>query len=142
MGSGTIREIRNRMTSTPDSVGGFCKQTVSNPRRIYRLIESGNMARARLLGWAYGDQGIFVRAEVFKSIGGFPELRFMEDLFFMKRLRAAGRLIAVSQPILVSARRWEQRGIVRQTLTNWSLILAAHLGISPDRLAQFYPRNK
>ena len=138
---GTVPEIRQRLTADETSVGGFCTQLIESSRRIYRAIESGNLARARILGWAYGDQAIFVRKTVFDSLEGFPDLRFMEDLFFMKRLKRKGRLIAIQQPVIVSARRWEKRGIVRQTVTNWTLIAAAHAGISPDSLVRFYPRN-
>jgi hypothetical protein len=38
----------------------------------------------------------------------------------------------------VSPRRWESRGIGRQTLLNWSLTLAAAIGVPPARLADFY----
>ncbi|MGE5193642.1 MAG: glycosyl transferase family 2, partial [Deltaproteobacteria bacterium] len=92
------------------------------------------------LSWlAYGDQGIFVRREVFHRLGGFPSLALMEDLFFMKRLRKEGRLALLDGPLHVSARRWEKQGVIRQTARNWTLTLLAHLGISPNRLANFYP---
>jgi rSAM/selenodomain-associated transferase 2 len=138
---GVLQEIRERLTDAADIVGGFCRQQIDNSGRIYRAIEAGNLARARLLKWAYGDQAIFVTRDVFRRLGGFPELRFMEDLFLMKRLKRQGRIQEIWQPIRVSARRWEQRGVVRQTLTNWVLVLAAQLGICPNRLAHFYPRK-
>ena len=95
--------------------------------------------RARLLNWAYGDQGIFVRRSCFEKLNGFPDLRLMEDLYFMKRLKREGRVVVVDSPLHVSARRWQKKGLLRQTLRNWSLITLAHCGVSPDRLARFYP---
>ena len=106
----------------------------------YRWLERGNAARVRWLGWAYGDQGIFVRRSVFESLGGFPDWKLMEDLYFIKRLRRAGRFVPLDAPILVSARRWQKAGLVRQTLRNWILLTLAHLGVPPDRLARFYPQ--
>ena len=137
-----IHDLRRRLDAPANAVGGFFRQRIDSSDRIFRVIEAGNLARARLLKWAYGDQGIFVRTHAFRSLGGFPELTLMEDLYFIKRLKRLGPLLAISTPITVSARRWKQRGAIRQTLTNWSLITAAHLGISPNRLARFYAKNR
>jgi hypothetical protein len=41
--------------------------------------------------------------------------------------------------IVVSPRRWQRVGIVRQTLRNWTLTGLALAGVSPDRLASHYP---
>ncbi len=120
-------------------VGGCFRQRIDSAGWKYRLLEQGNAARAQILKWAYGDQGIFVRRSVFERLGGFPELRLMEDLYFMKRLKREGRIALVDPPIQISARRWQKKGIFRQTLRNWSLITLAHCGLSPDRLARFYP---
>ncbi len=63
----------------------------------------------------------------------------MEDLFFMKRLRHEGRFVLLNERLHVSARRWQQSGVVRQTVRNWMLTALAQAGVSPDRLAWFYP---
>ena len=120
-------------------VGGCFRQTIDAAGVRYRLVESGNALRVKLCKWAYGDQGIFVRREVFEQLGGFPELRLMEDLFFMKKLKKAGRFVLLDARIHVSPRRWQQTGVIRQTIKNWTLITLAHTGISPNRLAKFYP---
>ncbi|MCH7989936.1 MAG: TIGR04283 family arsenosugar biosynthesis glycosyltransferase [Planctomycetes bacterium] len=120
-------------------VGGCFRQTIDAAGLRYRLVESGNALRVKLCKWAYGDQGIFVRREVFEQLGGFPELRLMEDLFFMKTLKKAGRFVLLDARIHVSPRRWQHKGVLRQTLKNWILITLAHTGISPNRLAKFYP---
>jgi rSAM/selenodomain-associated transferase 2 len=123
----------------PRTVGGCFRQAIDAPRWRYRLVERGNALRVRLLGWAYGDQGIFVRRHVFEELGGFPRVRLMEDLLFMKQLKRRGRIRLLEPRLHVSARRWEKSGLVRQTLRNWALIAALHAGVSPDRLARFYP---
>jgi len=122
----------------PGSVGGCFRQTIDAPGVAYRLLECGNSLRVRTLGWAYGDQGIFVRREVFTALGGFPALPLMEDLYFTKRLQRAGRFRLLFQRLHVSPRRWERKGVVRQTLRNWRLIALAHCGVSLERLARHY----
>lgn len=123
----------------PRCVGGCFRQRIEAPGWKYRLMEWGNNTRVRLCKWAYGDQAIFVRRSVFEELGGFPELRLMEDLYFVKRLKRAGRISLINPPLRISARRWQKHGLIRQTLRNWSLITMAHCGVSPNRLARFYP---
>ncbi|MFQ5732806.1 MAG: TIGR04283 family arsenosugar biosynthesis glycosyltransferase [Planctomycetaceae bacterium] len=123
----------------PRVVAGCFRQRIDAPGLRYRLLERGNALRVKLCKWAYGDQGIFVRREAFERVGGFPELQLMEDLFLMKRLKTLGRVVLLDTPLHVSARRWQQQGVARQTLRNWALTLLAQCGVSPNRLARFYP---
>ena len=120
-------------------VGGCFRQVMDAEDWRYRWLERGNALRVRLWGLAYGDQGIFVRREVFNRLGGFPSLALMEDLFFMKRLRREGHIALLDGPLHVSARRWEQQGVLRQTARNWWMTALARVGVSPNRLAGFYP---
>ena len=133
-----LAEIRRQMCVDDSCVGGCFRQQIDQAGWIYRWIESGNLLRARTLKWAYGDQAIFVRSGIFRDIGGFPEIQIMEDLYFMKRLKRRGRLIYIDVPLQVSARRWTRRGAIPQTLRNWTMLLAVHLGVSPSTLARFY----
>jgi hypothetical protein len=106
----------------------------------YRAIEWGGDLRVRWLALPYGDQGIFLRRDTFWKLGGFPRVPFMEDLMFMRRVRTAGHVQLVPHRIGVSARRWQQTGVVRQTLRNWILTaLAVGAGVHPNRLAPLYP---
>lgn len=121
-------------------VAGCFQMRVRGNGLCYRLIERGGDLRARWLGMPYGDQGIFLRRQLFFQFGGFPRVSFMEDLLFMQSVRRVGRVRQIRHPIHVSARRWERTGIIRQTLRNWILTsLAIGAGIHPDRLARFYP---
>jgi rSAM/selenodomain-associated transferase 2 len=122
-----------------DIAAGCFTMNVSAPGRLYRLIDDCATARVRLTGIAYGDQGLYLRRELFERLGGFPPLRLMEDVFFSRRLRRHGRIIVAGPRIFVSPRRWQRLGVVRQTLRNWALTALAAAGVHPDRLAAFYP---
>lgn len=132
-------ELVTEALADPRCVGGCFGQQIEAPERRYRWLEWGNARRVAWWGLAYGDQAIFVRRRVFEELGGFPELPLMEDLFFMRELRRRGRLAQLPPRLHVSARRWQQQGVLRQTIRNWGLTLAAHLGVSPERLVKFYP---
>ena len=123
-------------------VGGCFEQRLDARGVRYRLIERGNAWRVRLFKLAYGDQAIFVRRAVFESLGRFPELPLMEDVFLMKRLRRAGRFVLLPDRLTVSTRRWQRHGVIRQTLRNWTLLTLALCGVPPDRLARFYPTTR
>lgn len=122
----------------PAVVGGAFRFAVDSKRPGYRLIEAGVALRCRLWRLPYGDQGLFVRREVYGMIGGFPPFPLMEDVAFVRRLRRAGCLALLRARAFTSPRHWERRGIVATTVRNaWLLGLYA-LGQPPDRLARIY----
>ena len=58
-------------------------------------------------GIAFGDQGIWVKKEVFESIGGFPALPIMEDYEFSRQMQAAKIPICqLPGQIITSGRRY------------------------------------
>ena len=133
-------QIRDVLSEPAVLGGGFC-QKIDAPQWPYRWIERGNAWRVRCRGLAYGDQAIFMRAKVFDELGGFPEVKLMEDLLLMRQFRRLAQPALLPGPVHVHPRRWQRRGVIRQTLCNWSLVCAERLGVSPDRLANFYPSH-
>lgn len=123
---------------SPAIPGGAFRHRIDADGLLYRLVETGDSLRVCCTRIAYGDQGIFLRREVFEALGQFPSVRLMEDVQLMKSLRDFGRLTLLPGPLYVSARRWKKHGAIRQTLRNWCLLTAEHLGVSPDRLANLY----
>ena len=134
---GSLEQIADALAD-PTIGGGAFRQRIEADGWLYRLLEAGNAARVKWLRMAYGDQGIFVRRALFKEIGGFPEIRLMEDVRLMRRLRRRTRLVLLPGPLYVCARRWQRHGVVRQTARNWMLLTLERLGVSADRLADFY----
>ncbi|MEK6262131.1 MAG: TIGR04283 family arsenosugar biosynthesis glycosyltransferase, partial [Planctomycetota bacterium] len=139
--AGAFESIRAAMRDER-TVGGCFQQRLEADGWAYRWLERGNAGRVRWLGMAYGDQGIFIRRRVFEELGRFADVKLMEDVLLMKRLRRAGRFVLLGERLSVSARRWQKHGIVRQTLRNWLLLILAMCGVSPDRLARFYPNTR
>jgi len=128
-----------RLLRKPGVVAGCFRMSVPLPHFLYRSIDACATFRVRLFGVAYGDQGLFLRRDVFERLGGFPVLRLMEDVFLSLKLRRLGRIAVAKSRVFVSPRRWQKQGVVRQTLRNWALTALAAGGVHPDRLARFYP---
>ena len=118
---------------------GCFRMTVTASGLLYRVIDACATMRVRATGIIYGDQGMFVARERFLRLGGFPEVRLMEDVLMSLKLRKQGQVVVVPSRIFVSPRRWQRQGIVRQTLRNWTLTALAAAGVHPDRLARYYP---
>lgn len=70
-------------------------------------------------GIAFGDQGIWVRKDVFTAMGGFPDLPIMEDYEFSLRMQKSGIPICqLPGRIITSGRRYENRFPL---LTMWQM---------------------
>jgi rSAM/selenodomain-associated transferase 2/rSAM/selenodomain-associated transferase 1 len=122
----------------PRVVGGAFRFALDSRDPRARILELGVRLRVQLLKMPYGDQGIFVRRDVFDRIGGFARLPLMEDVELMRRLPRAGALHFPSMPVVTSARRWERDGWLWRSLSNLMLASSYMLGASPSRLAQRY----
>jgi rSAM/selenodomain-associated transferase 2 len=109
--------------------------------RLLRLVERMMNGRSRWSGIATGDQGIFVHRELFLQVGGFPDQPLMEDIEISARLKRLRRPVCLPQQLLTSSRRWQQQGILRTIVLMWGLRLAYWLGVSPERLADYYNLN-
>jgi rSAM/selenodomain-associated transferase 2 len=125
--------------SCPRVVAGAFELGIDAPTPSLRWIERMANWRSRRLHMPYGDQAIFVRGEVFRAIGGFSELPIMEDFELMLRLRKLGHIAIIPKLALTSARRWQETGILTTTLINQIAILSYFLGISPARIAHWFP---
>jgi rSAM/selenodomain-associated transferase 2 len=138
--AGAARQIEEALASQHAVCGAF-RQKIEAPGLGYRLLEWGNALRVRWQGLAYGDQNIFLTHQLFRQIGGFPDVPLMEDLLLMRVLRRRAWPVLLPGPLHVDARRWRRQGIVRQTARNWSLVTAWRLGVPLERLTRHYPRH-
>lgn len=107
---------------------------------LFRIIETMMNGRSCLTGIATGDQGIFVKREIFEQIGGFPEIKLMEDIELSKNLKKIGKPACIKPRITTSSRKWENNGIVKTVLLMWRLRLQYFFGTSADKLHSKYYR--
>jgi rSAM/selenodomain-associated transferase 2 len=104
-------------------VGGAFEHRFEETVWSLRLISWINRRRYFLTRNYYGDQGIFVRAEIFRSMGGYRDL-FMEDLDLSQRLKKLGRTKIIPLPLITSGRRFLTWGPWRAfSFIVWVLLL-------------------
>jgi rSAM/selenodomain-associated transferase 2/rSAM/selenodomain-associated transferase 1 len=130
-----------RTLSTPNVIVGAFRLRIAAAGRVLRLIEWGVSLRSRWLQMPYGDQALFLKADTFRELGGFPDLPIMEDFEMIRRLRRRGRIAVADASVTTSPRRWNALGPLQTTWINQMVVLGYYLGISPERLARWYCRD-
>ena len=105
---------------------------------MMKVIARFMNVRSRMSGIATGDQAMFVRRSLFKSIGGYPPLPLMEDVALSKRLKKHSRPLCTRLKVAGNSRRWQRRGLLTTIVKMWWFRLAFFLGVSAPRLARRY----
>lgn len=124
----------------PECVGGAFDLAIASDRPIFRIIERAASLRSRFMRIPFGDQAIFLRRSYFSSLGGYKSISTMEDVELMGRVKKRGdKICIIHDKAMTSARRWEKEGVVSCTLRNWLIQILYYAGVSPSKLANFYP---
>jgi rSAM/selenodomain-associated transferase 2 len=134
-------DVFERLVTHSHGVGGWFQFALDAPNWQARVIERLVALRVRLWQLPYGDQGLFVRRDVFQALGGYREWPLMEDVEFVRRLTRAGRAIEVPLPLTTSARRWQREGWFRRSARNLTLLTLYKLGVAPSTLSRWYDRR-
>lgn len=135
-------DLMHEALQDESAIAGAFYLQIDAPLRQLRWVEYGVNWRSRVLQMPYGDQGIFLRSATFQQVGGFPEQPIMEDFELMRRLQRLGKIAIIPIPVVTSARRWLQRGILRTTLINQLVILGYFLGVDTQYLKKLYRQSK
>lgn len=151
-------------SALPADFAAHIARSLGDPRFVagcFRLRFDAESSRRRLLlrfySWCtrfpgrflhFGDQGFFVRRQVFQAMNGYRELPFMEDVDFLRRLlapgflglgRRHGKFVVLPAAVTTSARRFLRAGVVRQQIVNILLVTLFELGVPARWLARLYP---
>lgn len=86
----------------------------------------------------FGDQGIVVRADLYRELGGFPPWPLFEDVEFLRRARRLSPVVSFPAGVTTSSRRFQRNGAFRQQWQNARLLIRFLLGASPQHLAAEY----
>jgi rSAM/selenodomain-associated transferase 2 len=128
--------------SQPGAAAGAFSLGIDSPLPSLRIMEFVANWRSRYLQKPYGDQALFLAAETFRTIGGYPDLPIMEDFEMARRLKKKGRIIILPASVTTSARRWLRVGVWKTWFVNQTAITAYLCGIAPGTIARFYNREK
>jgi rSAM/selenodomain-associated transferase 2/rSAM/selenodomain-associated transferase 1 len=130
----SLREVLSRPAV---ALGAFSLHVAAKENK-FRWVEKLVGFRARVLGWPYGDQGLFLSRETYGQIQGFPDQPILEDVGLVKRARSWGRVAVAREAVLTSPRRWRRWGIAKTFLVHQLVWLGCGCGVSLQRLSQWY----
>lgn len=134
---GFADKVRETMSDLGVAAGAFRLSFDASNLPLEAIAWGANL-RSRWLQMPYGDQALFLPKELFSAMGGFPEMVILEDLALVRNLKRHGRVVIRPEVVITAARRWQQRGMIAQTLRNQLILIGFFLGVSLDRLAGWY----
>ena len=120
-----------RIAALPAQVRAGCfRQAFDAAHPLLRAISRLHNWRCRRTRIMYGDQAMFVRRELFQSLGGFPEVERLEDVLLSERLRALTVPVQLEGTVVTSARRFLAHGIVRSFARILLILICHRFGLS------------
>ena len=123
-------------------LGGAFSLQIDSPLPALKRVARWANWRSRYLNLVYGDQGIFVRREIFNELKGFSPLPICEDLDFFRRLKKSGSVVLLKEKAFTSPRRWLAEGIGFTTFRNVVIVTLYLIGFSPAALSRWYPPKR
>lgn len=134
--------IRNTLLSDhPPAMGCFTLSLLGRISPSLRLMLWGAKIRGRWAALPYGDQGYFLTRRTFEAVDGFPNVPVMEDLGLLKRIsrRLVNRKVEVlEERVLTSPRRWNRKGVLKNTVFNQVMIICWLCGVSHETIYRWY----
>lgn len=132
--------IANTLAQSNVIAGAF-ELSIQGQNPTLRLVEWGVKWRSHLFQMPYGDQGLFIKRDVFETLGGFADIPIMEDFELIQRLKRRGKVAIAPVSVRTSGRRWNNLGVWKTTVINQAVIIGYLCGVEPARLANWYRGN-
>ena len=130
-----FREVRKRMRDETVAGGSFY---IAFDADNFILRGVSFITRFNFRLFHFGDQGIFVRRDVFQALNGYKEMPIMEDYDFYKRLRNTGKGYPYKDARNFFCKTVHQKGVIRQLLINKFVVLAYWAGVDIQTIKRFY----
>ncbi|MGC9348140.1 MAG: hypothetical protein ACP5JG_08395, partial [Anaerolineae bacterium] len=91
----------------------------------------------------HGDRAQFMRASLFRKIGGFPDIPLMEDVEMARALRRRGKLKLAPSWVVTSSRRYLELGSLRYFLSVIGNVLRyLYFGATPEEIQSSYRSSR
>ncbi len=105
---------------------------------ITRFLTYWINIRPQIGGIAYGDQGLFIKADLYNDLGGYDPLPLFEEVALIRKLKKYNQLTSLDAEIQVDPRRWQRDGFWKRTIINRVCAIAYMFGISAEKVAGWY----
>lgn len=130
----SINEIQN----SNSDIGCFTLRFDSDKWQMKMVAFNSNL-RVKYRNIAFGDQGIFIKKELFEKIGRYKSIPLMEDYQLSMDVKKLGKKIYLSKlPIITSARRFEKNGIFKTIINMQKLQYRYRCGYDINKIYKDY----
>ena len=103
------------------------------------ILETWVNLRSKVFDMPYGDQGLLIHRDLLTSIGGFPNLPIMEDVALAGKLKSKFKPLSIIAQ--TSAKKYHEKGWLRQSLINFSILIRFKLGQDTGVLYNLYYKS-
>ena len=134
---GCLEEL-GKVISQKNAISGCFQLAFSDSNLFLDFIAWGSHLRAKVWKIMFGDQGIFIKRDLFKQVGGFPEIELMEDWEFSSTIKKHGKIDIVKKKIYTSSRRFRKGGIWKTFWLMQKIKWMYWRGVSPKVLRKYY----
>lgn len=87
----------------------------------------------------FGDQGLFITAELFNNVNGYDEHHLvMEDQHMVRQVKRLSGFKIIHADIVTSARKYHKNGVVRLQFIFMVIVFLYYAGVSQERLVEYY----
>ncbi|WP_291562326.1 MULTISPECIES: TIGR04283 family arsenosugar biosynthesis glycosyltransferase [unclassified Clostridium] len=118
--------------------GAFSLDFYDDNRLFLKYIAKTSTLRAKYLKLIFGDQGMFLKKDLFLNMNGFKNMPLMEDWDFSVRLKKQGKTKILDLPLKTSARRFKKGSALRTHLFMHKIKILYILGVPTDKLSKMY----
>jgi len=119
-------------------VGGGFALAFFPPEPFYRFLACGANLFCRMTRMIFGDRGMFLGADRFWQLGGFPETAIMEDAALSTSMRRAGKIAILPEVVETSARKYANETKLQAMYRTMWAYAAYRLGVSPETIKAGY----
>ena len=104
----------------------------------YKCLSYLINSRSSVFNICTGDQCMVIRKDIFDEIGGFPDIRLMEDLKICTNLKKFHQPYFFKTYVETSSRRWRSNGFLLTIFKMHLLKFLYYLGINTKMLRELY----
>lgn len=149
---GDILYFLHADTLPPENFDQKILKTIRNdmPSGCFRLSFDNDHFLLNFYAWCtrfdidafrFGDQSLFITAELFKQVGGFREDHIvMEDQEIVKRIKKTAPFKVLPDEVTTSSRKYLANGVVRLQCVFTLIFMLYKAGVSQSKLVLIYKK--
>ncbi len=134
LSSGWTRHVRDHITTSQNAA--YFRLAFDSAKPAARRTAVWANLRSKLFQLPYGDQGLLLPTDLYKSVGGYGDIPLMEDVKIVRSLR--GKLTLLDATATTSAAKYDTEGYLKRGSKNLLTLSKYLIGVSPETLAKRY----